>query len=672
LDGVVLAWNDVAEDLFGWSRDDAVGRQMTDLLVSNADRGAAFDIVHAVERGDPWTGEFPVQRADGDVVRISAHVAPLRDESGEVIATICAAEDVTELRVAEALANDLSEHLLLALAAGELGTWRWDIATGITTWDPTMARLCDVDLDEFDGTFEAWIATLHPDDRDRTLQIVEDALANIATYELEHRVVLPDGSIRWVLCRGKVTSTPDGTPTGTIGCASDITERKQAELDSEERAAEAERSALVERQARQRLEYLARLNDAALSATDHGDLMRAVTRAAVPHLGDWCAVHYVGEPNTPPLIEVAHVDPDKVRWVHDLQAKYPFDPDAPTGVAAVIRTGEQEVIEIDTAFIDAAIDASTTIPQDEAREIADALHLTSMITVPLITKRGIVGAIQFVSAESGRRYSPDDVALAEAAAGRVAAALDNVWLADQYRGVAVALQQALLPVDIPVIDGLDIAVRYWAAGSVNEVGGDFYDVFETGPGRYGVVIGDVCGTGPQAAAVTAKARHTIRAAARHGATPLEVVEWVNDAILASHRDRFCTVLYAQLERTPDGWELQSVSCGHPLPVHVTADGQGRPVGTAGTLAGVFRHIDVHVTTTRLGPGDTLLLYTDGITDVRPPHDLLDADLRELIVEATTTSSSADDVLERLGQRIEGILPFDRRHDDMALVAIRVD
>jgi serine phosphatase RsbU (regulator of sigma subunit) len=279
--------------------------------------------------------------------------------------------------------------------------------------------------------------------------------------------------------------------------------------------------------------------------------------------------------------------------------------------------------------------------------------------------------MQFVSAESARTYDDDDLALAEAAAGRVAAALDNAWLNKQYRGVAGALQEALLPVAVPDIDGVDMAVRYWAAGLVNEVGGDFYDVFPIGPERWSIVIGDVCGTGPEAAAVTAKARHTIRAAATHGAEHKDVLQWVNDAILASGRSRFCTVLYATLERRPDTrWTLTTSAAGHPLPIVATQEGT-HLVGRPGTLAGVCRRLDLTVSTTHLASGDTLVLYTDGITDVAPPHGLIEADMRDLVAEAAV-APTAHDVVETLHERLNQILPFERRHDDMALVVLRID
>jgi serine phosphatase RsbU (regulator of sigma subunit) len=290
-----------------------------------------------------------------------------------------------------------------------------------------------------------------------------------------------------------------------------------------------------------------------------------------------------------------------------------------------------------------------------------------------VTKRGVLGAMQFVSAESGRRYHTDDVALAEAAAGRIAEALDNMWLVGRQRHIAATLQSALLPPALPAVPGVDVAVRYWVAGRANEVGGDFYDVFGLGDDRWVVVIGDVCGTGPDGAAVTAIARHTIRAAARHGVGHTDVLDWLNEAVLGGHRDRFCTVLYATLEPGPDGTrDLTVVSGGHPLPVVARAGGGVEALGVPGTLIGVFPQVRVTAHTTRLRPGDTVVLYTDGVTDLRPPAGLTAEEVARLVERAAAAAPGADRTAECLRGYIEAIRPIPERGDDIALVVLRLD
>jgi serine phosphatase RsbU (regulator of sigma subunit) len=480
--------------------------------------------------------------------------------------------------------------------------------------------------------------------------------------------------VRWIRGRGAVTLDDHGNVTGTIGCAGDVTEGKLVELERERRAVEAERLAIVERRQRERLEFLTSLNAAALVGAETRELMRTVTRAAVPQLGDWCALHFAPEPGEPPIVEVAHADPAKVDWALSLQERYPYDPDASTGVPAVIRTGSTEFLRhIDAAFVEQFVEEGGPISPSELRDILDALQLTSVITVPLITKRGVLGAVQFVSAESKRRYDDDDLALAEAAAGRIAEVLEASWMLGQHRTIAATLQSALLPPALPAIDGVGIEARYWAAGPASDVGGDFYDAFRVDDDTWALVIGDVCGTGAAAAAVTAIARHTIRAAATHGHGHREVIDWLDAALRAGGRDRFCTVVYATLERSgASTWHLRLVSGGHPLPVLCRADGSAEVVGTPGTLVGILSSVTVTPTDVELGPGDTLVLYTDGVTDVPPPHQLDEDDLLALVSSAASDAASAHQIADRLGSSIETHLSIRDRPDDVAVLVVRLD
>ena len=501
-----------AEQLYGWSRAEALGAG-AGVIVGARERDEATRVRRLVLDGESWQGEINVLRRDGESRPVLASVSPLRDPSGVIVGTVMTAEDLLELRQLEQYAAELTEHFRLALEAGELGTFRWDMATGVTTWDTTLEQLFGLEPGGFDGTYDEWVALLHPDEVDEILAVVDTAVARKSSYQMDHRVIWPDGSVHWLQGRGKVTLDARGDVTGTIGCTADITARKLAEFSAQERARAAAASAASERRQRERLEFLARITRSALAATDHRDFMRSVTQAAVPELGDWCALHFLPVANEPPLIEVGHANPDKITWAHGLVERYPFDPAASFGTAAVIRTGEAEFIPEFTEQLVEQLLAESSIDSAEARQIIEALDLTSVITVPLETKRGVLGAMQFVSAESKRNYDESDLALAKAAAGRIADALDNMWLTDQQRHIAATLQASLLPPALPDIPGADIAVRYWPAGAAVEVGGDFYDVFPLNDTRWAVVIGDVCGTGPDGAAVTGIARHTIRAAA---------------------------------------------------------------------------------------------------------------------------------------------------------------
>ncbi|MCU1396539.1 MAG: regulatory protein [Ilumatobacteraceae bacterium] len=677
-DGVIVGWNTVSENLYGWTADEAVGQVLDDLITPTDLRATGMAIMQQVLAGERWSGRINAVGRDGSIIATESFLTPLRDNDGAIIGAIGAADDARDLRQLEQRTTDLAEHLVLALAAGELGTWRWDKASGITLWDDGMERLFGLEPGTFDGTYEAWVAMLHPEDRERSLGTLDRAVTENDAYTTEHRVMWPDGTVRWIQGRGKTLTDERGEVIGTIGCSSDVTDRKLAEVAALRRVQEAEAAAERERLQRERLEFLAAVTDVVRASTDHRSLMRGVARLAVPRLGDWCSVHYRPSPGAPFERVLAHVDPSKQEWAEAMRDRYPVDPDGVIGVPAVMRSGiTQFVRRVNTAGLGAVIESVRPGEGGTILPVVEALHLTSLITVPLITKRGVIGAMQFISAESERVYDESDVALAEAAAGRVAEAVDNAWLIEQQRTIAVTLQAALLPDTLPTIPGASVAVRYWAAGEVAEVGGDFYDVFAIGERTWAIVIGDVCGTGPTAAAVTATARHTIRAAATHGASPNEVMYWVNDAIRAGGSGLFCTLLYATLEHRDDGsWLLTTVAGGHPLPILVERPGGGSPtattmIGEHGTLIGILRRIAVHSITTVLSPGDTVVVHTDGVNDVRAPGALDDDALRAMVEHAADIDGPADAVAERLGTAIAEILPIPERDDDVALVVLRI-
>jgi serine phosphatase RsbU (regulator of sigma subunit) len=396
-------------------------------------------------------------------------------------------------------------------------------------------------------------------------------------------------------------------------------------------------------------------------------VMVRVTRRAVPRLGDWCSIHVLPRRDSlVPEVEIAHVDPAMVALARDLQEQFPYDPDAPTGVAHVIRTGETLFYPDITDEIVAALETT-----DEAREMIERLALRSAIVVPLIKRGRVLGAMQFVMSSSSRRYTEDDVALARAVAGRIASSLENLRLHDQQRLIAQTLQRSLLPASLPDIPGVEVAVRYWPVGEATEAGGDFYDVFalETA-GRWAVVIGDVCGTGPDAAALTALARHTIRDSAWHGDPPVAVLDALNRAVRRSGSDSFLTAVYAVLDTSGTPPQLIVTSGGHPLPVLARRGGTAT-IGVPGTLLGVLDDAPVHPVTVALAADDVVVFYTDGATDIPPPHGLDEVALAGMVEQAAASGGTADDIAERMRGALEQVQSFERREDDIALLVLRV-
>jgi phosphoserine phosphatase RsbU/P len=185
------------------------------------------------------------------------------------------------------------------------------------------------------------------------------------------------------------------------------------------------------------------------------------------------------------------------------------------------------------------------------------------------------------------------------------------------RLLARTLQDSLLPPDLPRVPGLDLGAVYRPAGSGDEVGGDFYDVFPTTRGDWMVVIGDVVGKGVAAATLTSLVRYTVRAVAMRLRHPRTVLAALNDALLEQHAERVCTVALARVRLPADGPAHVTICLGgHPRPLLIRQRGDPVPVGRFGTVLGALPSPALHETTATLAPGDALLLYTDGVVEGR--------------------------------------------------------
>lgn len=235
------------------------------------------------------------------------------------------------------------------------------------------------------------------------------------------------------------------------------------------------------------------------------------------------------------------------------------------------------------------------------------------------------------------------------------------------RALARTLQQTLIPPVPPEIPHLDLATEYRPAGDGTEVGGDFYDVFQVGPDDWVIIVGDVRGKGAHAAVVTALARYTLRAAAMVQPGPAATLHRLNDVMRQYRVDRFCTLVMLRLRQDADRWHAVIASAGHPLPILRAADGSTRAVGRHGTLLGVFPDPAIHDVPLDLAPGDTVLLYTDGLPEGRGPDGFYGE--QRIHALARQPHESAASLVDAL---LADVLAFqgDNPRDDIALVAVR--
>lgn len=293
----------------------------------------------------------------------------------------------------------------------------------------------------------------------------------------------------------------------------------------------------------------------------------------------------------------------------------------------------------------------------------------STISIPLRARRNELGVMVLTRENDG--FAAPDLALATELADRLAMALDNARAHRIRSEQAQTLQASLLPPRLPDIPGLTLDSRYQPIGDGSLVGGDFYDVFPLADGRWGLMIGDVCGQGVTAASLTSLVRFTARAAARLWSSPAEVLRFTNSA-LADHDlgERFCTVLLVMIEPHVGGARAVVASGGHHLPLLHRPGEQVRSVGRTGTALGLLDHATVDDATIDLLPGDTLVLFTDGVIEARQPDGdhVPDGFLEDLVAaNAGGGSAAVGEAVERAVLELGG----GRARDDMAVVVVGV-
>jgi sigma-B regulation protein RsbU (phosphoserine phosphatase) len=238
---------------------------------------------------------------------------------------------------------------------------------------------------------------------------------------------------------------------------------------------------------------------------------------------------------------------------------------------------------------------------------------------------------------------------------------------ERARTLARTLQQTLIPPTPPTIPALDVAAAYRPAGDGSEVGGDFYDVFPVGADDWGIVLGDVCGKGAEAAVVTALVRYTVRALAVAMDRPSELLTQLNEVVRQHGTDRFCTVALARLRRQGDEWSATLGIGGHPAPVLVRRGEPPVQVDLQGSLVGVLSAPVFGDRQLRLLPGDVLLFYTDGVTEARRGRDFYGD---ERLLSAAARDGSAAALVESL---VREVVDFQagRPRDDIAVLAVGV-
>jgi serine phosphatase RsbU (regulator of sigma subunit) len=384
---------------------------------------------------------------------------------------------------------------------------------------------------------------------------------------------------------------------------------------------------MTERSWRGWMSFIAEASDLLAGTLDPQRTLALIAQLFVPRLSTWCAV-YNDEADTRPAY-VWHTDEEQSDLLRDRLITDGPPPQGP--------------------------------PINWHGEVA--------CRIPLIARGRPIGAIALGRTD---RFTPDLVELAEELGRRSALALDNARLFAAQTAMSKALQRSLLPPELPDVPGIEVEVIYRPADRTVDVGGDFYDLFACPPAADGVrrwrfAIGDVCGTGPEAAAVTGLARHALRILAGEGLPLAAVMERLNRLILEEGpRGRLLTLLHGEIS---EGGGLSLVCAGHPLPLLLSPDGTVEEAATPQPLLGVLDQVTFRAETSKLLPGQVLLSVTDGVTERRDGELMLgDGDgLERILVGCAGLSAGA--VAAAIDKTVRDF-SAEPGNDDMAIVVLR--
>lgn len=645
--GHIALWSPEIEQLLGWTAQEALRQRADTLLVSPENRPRGRELFAQVSTGARWAGVFPLRHRDGTERAVEFRTMRLLDPEGQPH-LLGLATDATTVRKVErdlALSHSLVNQTPLGIAIFD-NDLRW---VGV---NPALERingvpeegvlgrrvgevLPDLDVEAIEARMRHVLETGRPLLDQQTVGRTAADAHDRAYSESYHRIEDTDGRV-----------------LGLAMAVLDVTERQQA-------AAEVA-------QARQHLSVIADAGMKIGTTLDLQQTARELADVVVPHLADLAAVDVLESVVASGTIApVSGGAPAEFRALA-VASGYPTDAiHAADPVGELATYGSSRII---TQCVRSArpvlverVDGKMMRRLARDSRAAQALYEAgahSYLALPLVARGKVLGTLSLYRTVNERPFDDQDRVLASELAARAAICIDNARLYGRERGTALTLQRSLLPSTPAEREGLDIAARYRPA--LSEVGGDWYDVLPLGPGRTGLVVGDVMGKGVQAAAIMGQLSTATRALARLDLPPAELLRHLDD-IAGSLGDAIATCVYAVCDLRRGTCELSSA--GHLPPVLATADGGAKLVDVPGGVPLGVGGVDFGTVEVELAPGSLLALYTDGLVENRAePIDTGLSTLTRLLRNAGPSLQRASDSL------LSALSP--EPDDDVALLLVR--
>ncbi|MFI9828866.1 SpoIIE family protein phosphatase [Streptomyces sp. NPDC051913] len=651
--GRIVLWSPQAEELFGYSAREALGEYAARIMVHEQYLDLVVKLfADVMATGQSWAGAFPIRRKDGTTRLVEFRNMRLLDDHGDVFALGLAADQSTVrgLERDVALSTRVVAHSPIGLAV-------LDTDLRYVSVNPALERLNGIPADDHLGrTVREVLPHIDADALDAAAREVLRTGRPIVDRETVGRTPAdPEEEHTWSISLYRLEDAL-GTVLGVAASVVDITEQHRATVEAEA--------------ARRRLTVIADASARIGTTLELDRTARELADVAVPELADIAAVD---------LLEAvvdgrrSSLGPSEPAVIRALAVKAEDDDSAALGAAdppgQVARYGPDRLVTECVRSGDPVLVAEVQeadLPRiarsPEAAGLLARAGVHSYLAVPLIARGEVLGALDLKRTRNPLPFSEDDVLLARELAARAAVQIDNARWYQNARDTALTLQRSLLPSHPPVTGGLEVASRYQPAGATAEVGGDWFDVIPLDGCKTALVVGDVMGSGINAAATMGRLRTATNTLASLDLEPARLLEHL-DRITQDLDHSIATCVYAVHD--PRLRQCRIANAGHLPPVRLRAGRKpellelptGAPLGVGG--------VAFSTTTVDLDPGDRLVLYTDGLVETRqhPLDERLDA-LLDLL-------DGPDRALEEVCDLLVRTLHQPDNSDDVALLIARV-
>ncbi|MFD8719328.1 SpoIIE family protein phosphatase [Streptomyces sp. NPDC059629] len=650
--GRIVLWSPQAEELFGYPAHEALGQYAARLMVDERHIELVGKLFSDVMRtGQSWAGGFPIRHKDGTTHVVEFRNMRLMDDNGDVFALGLAADQSTVRRLEQDVA--LSERIV---KQSPIGLAVLDTDLRFVSVNPAMERMNGVPAAEHVGrTIREVLPSLDADALESAyLRVLRTGEPVIDESAVGRTPADPDEEHIWSVSVYRL----EDALTNVLGVAAsvvDITKAFRAGVEAEN--------------ARRRLAVIADASARIGTTLDLERTARELADVAVPELADVASVELLdavveARPNStlgpaePALIRAlavrAEQEADAVQAADTPGTVARYAPDRL--ITGCVRTGEAVVVR---QVKDEDLPRIAASP--EAAVLLGRAGVHSYLAVPLIARGEVLGALDLKRTRNPASFDDDDLLLARELAARAAVQIDNARWYQNARTTALTLQRSLLPTHPRVTNGLEVASRYQPAGETVEVGGDWFDVIPLDGGRTALVVGDVMGSGINAAATMGRLRTATTTLTSLGLDPAVLLEHL-DKTTSGLDHSIATCVYAVHD--PQLRQCRIANAGHLPPARLRP---GRPPELLDLPTGVplgVGGVPFATTTVDFAPGDELVFYTDGLVETRS-HSLderLDA-LLDLLDDPGRPLEEACDLLLRE-------LHHPDNHDDVALLIAR--